>query len=906
MQTQTRPTTLLGGNRAALLCLALTPVYYVVPWASLPGLRAVLGVVFVFLYAAVLPGFLIAPRVGLRGTDFLEKSALASLAGLAGFMAVSFVWALAGLSLGLLRLALPVVIVLLAGWVLARERFSPAFFRAAAPSHPAIEAGTGGPPRVTTRDKGILAVFTVVLVVTFAVVLQAGLPLMFTSDTLDHIGYVSEIAETQQLFPTTEFYLDPGSNGADLRKGLLHVFYGFTTAYLGESALDVLTMMNALLAVLLLLSVYTSARFLFGSRGIAMLSALVFLLALDEGLRGTAMRQSFYTHRFGIAFFLTAVAYGLRYVEKAGRGSPVAEQTAAETATGGAQSAAPFVAAPQPGRPRPLASGFLLPAAVLSFAAIAVHIFFGVLLAFAALTMLVWKFCFSPADTRTHLSRVLPVAFAFAAGVIPFGLYRYLTAFPEANDLHKEIQGVVFVTRHFYIANPYEVFRWFGPVGLLTFFAVFALWKNRARYAGLGFVAASYLTLIAIVFNPVLLPPVRSAMTYLIARLNVLVPFYFATALFLAAFFARENRKARRSPSGQLIGALLLVALAYSLVPIAGANGLSRAAVENERKNSYLRWEDGLDAVNKDLPAGSVIASDPLTSYSITAFTRDYTVCTFDQHAPPNDVLLEERMKAARDILSPYVPIGRTTALLADHQATHVIVNDRFPENVQLEYWSMSHDMFPSIRAKFDSHPGLFDRVLDDKGFVVYRWNGTAAKNDSTSSTPFVVDRLPTVFESVGKQAGDAILEGFHLGDDRLRGGDVVDLSFAWSGRGEYPFRNYVVAVRFDNVDPGLFLGGKPFPKIARKLKEKLTGKSYRFSGYHKIRNGFLSPDSWPGGKLVLDDTTIRVPPSAAPGDYRVTVKLLVMQHQPTYHFSDFFSDKDVYSGLAIAHVTIE
>jgi len=963
MQNGTRPTRHLDGDRwAALLSVALTPFYYFLPWDGIPAARAVFGIPFVFLYAVFLPGFLLAPRIGLRGSDVLEKITTASLAGLAGFMAVAFIWALTGLPLGLMRLALPVLIVLLAGWALARRRApierkatvnenppanagmapsdDPPANAGTAPSDdppanagmapsddPPANAGTAlsdDPPRPLERgEKILLVVFSIVLVLVFALVLRIGVPIAFTSDTLDHVAYVAEIAETQELFPTTSFYIDPGSNGADLRKWLLHVFYGFSAAYLHVEALAVLTAMNALLAVLLLLSVYTSGRMLFGSRAVAVLSSVLFLIALDEGLRGTAMRQSFFSHRFGIAFFLAALAYGLRYMEKPERvaSSPAAQPPAAQPPAAQPPAAQPPTArspaarspaTPSPTEPSaaPPSHGLLFPAALLpvalfSFAAIAVHIFFGVILVFAGLTILVWRFCFPKSDTGNHFSRVFPVGLAVAAGVLPFGLYRYLTAFPEANDLHKEIQGVVFLTKNLYIADPYEVFRWFGPVGLLSLVAVPALWKHRKKHAGLGYVFASYFSLLAIVFNPVLLPPIRGAMTYLIARLNVLVPFYFAAAYYLVAFFTQENRELRRKPAAQMLAVLLAGAVVYHIVPVFWTNGFSRSTVATDRNNSYLRWQDALEAVDKVLPEGSVIASDPLTSYSITAFTRHHTVCTFDQHAPPNDVLLEERMQAARDILSPYIPMDRTTALLADHQATHVIVNDRFPGNVRLEYWSMNHEMYPAIRAKFDTYPDTFERVYEREGFVVYRWNGQTTGPDSSFSTPFLVDRLPAALDPLGSQAGEAILEGFYLGDDHLTAGEAVDLQLAWSGREKYPFRNYVVAIRFDHTDPGLPLGGKPFPKIARKIKEKITGRSYRFSEYHKIRSGFLSPDSWPGGKLVLDETSVRVPPNAAPGEYRVTVKLLTLQHQPTYRLKDFFSDGDVYSGVAIARVTI-
>ncbi len=267
---------------------------------------------------------------------------------------------------------------------------------------------------------------------------------------------------------------------------------------------------------------------------------------------------------------------------------------------------------------------------------------------------------------------------------------------------------------------------------------------------------------------------------------------------------------------------------------MAGQNGLTRASVENGRENSYLRWEDALAAIDEELPPGSVIASDPLTSYSVTAFTRHYTMCTFDQHAPPNDALLEKRMKAARDVLSPFVPIERTTALLADHHATHVIVNDRFPENVRIEYWSMNHEMYPAIRGKFDAHRDAFEPVYDNDGFVVYKWNGMPAARDSVFDTPFVADRLPGAYTTFEKPAGEATLEGFRLragGERRTRSrgagagqdvslagaGETVALELAWSGGGNYPFRNYVVAVRFDHTNPELPLGENLFPRSRAK-----------------------------------------------------------------------------------------
>jgi len=857
------------------LILLLTPLYYVIPWGAAPDARSVMGIPFLLVYAIILPGFLLSTRIVPRPSDVLERITTTALLGLAGFMALAFIWALAGLPLGLLQIALPVVLVLAAAWSVVRPRarsrgtgIDPHRDAMSATVTPLREMQDKDAASLSSGEKILLAAFAVFLVGIFALVFRSGTPLMFTADTLDHVGYVAEIADTQSLFPTTAYYVDPGPNGADLRKGLLHVFYGFSSSYLHLDSLSVLTMMNAFLAILLLLSVYASARILFRNRAVAVLSSLLFLVALDQGLRDTGIRQSFYTQRFGIAFFLSVLAYGLVYFET--------------------------------GRRRDL-----VPAAIFAFAASAVHVFFGVLIGLAGLTILVWK-CFFPQNrARGHLSRVIPLGIAVALGILPYGLYRYITANPGANELHKQIQGVVFITKHLYIADPIPVYRWFGLVGVLSFLAIVPLWKHRERHAGLGYVFASYLTLLVVLFNPILLPPVRGAMTYLIARLNVLCPFYFVAAYYLVAFCAHRHREFRSGVFRRVLAVLLAFAVLHSLIPVVRENAFSKSRVAREHAYSALLWKDALTAIDPMLPRGSVVASDPLTSYSVTAFTAYHTVCTFDQHAPPNDMLLEKRLQAARDILSPYVSIDRTTALLAEHRATHVIVNDRFPENVRIEYWSMNHEMFPAMRGKFDSHPEAFEEVYTEEGFIVFRWNGRQVEPDSSFSSPFILGAVPDGMTRVGRDAGEAVLEGFTLSEKNLSPGQPLDVGLVWSGRGEYRFRNYVVAVRFDHTNPGLPLGGKPFPKLARKIKEKLTGRSYRFSEFHKIRSGFLSPDTWRRGELALDETRLHIPPTAAAGEYTVSVKLLTLQHQPTYRLKDIFSDDDIYAGLPVGRITI-
>ncbi len=844
---------LTGQRPVAGLIVLLTPLYYIIPWQDLSTVSAVLGIPFLLLYTIVLPGIIIRDRIIPDKTDFLANITAAAAFGLALFLGLAFAAVLGKLSLGTLTSALPAVMILVAAW---------GFLDHPSPSREE--------PKVMSRgDRLLIGMFAVLLVAVFVLVLRSGPPIGFTSDALDHIAYVTEIRDTGELFPRTAFYADPGANGEDLRKGLLHVFYGYSAGYLGLAPLAFLTAINAVFAVLLLLCVYSTGILFFGDRKIAVLSAALFLIALDEGFGGTMIRQSFYSHRFGTLFFLYVLAFGLSFLT-----------------TGNKRD--------------------LIPAAIFGFAAAATHVFFGILVGLAGVTILIWKVCFPQNNGRTHFQRVLLLGAIVVLGMLPYGLFRYLTAFPRANELHGEVQGVVFITQHLYIADPLQVYKWFGPVGIVSLIAIIPLWISRKRHAFLGYAFAASLTVILVLFNPVLLPPVRNAMTYLIARLNNLCPFYFVAAYFLLSFSSLKSDKRLLRPFTWGLAFVAIIAVILGLKPVFGKNTFTPSVIQSERANSYLLWKDDLAALTPMDGDKWVIASDPLTAYSVTAFTPNHVVCTFDQHAPPNDVHLEERMRSARDIMSPYTSVAHAAKLLETNRGTHVVINNRFPRGLRLEYWAMTADMFPSIRAKFDSRPDIFEPISDDEAFVVYRWTGIQGGEAESFDRPFVLDSLPHDFESIGLAAGKATLEGIRLNGATLEEGDPLGIELVWSGSSEYHFRNYMVAVRFDHASPQLPFAGKPFPKIMRKFKEKFTGRRYRFSEYHKIRNGFLSPDTWNAGDFVLDETSLRIPSNAAPGEYDVYVKLLEMKHQPTHWLRDYFFDDDSYQGIHAARITIK
>jgi hypothetical protein len=490
------------------------------------------------------------------------------------------------------------------------------------------------------------------------------------------------------------------------------------------------------------------------------------------------------------------------------------------------------------------------------------------------------------------------------ASLIPYAVYRYVTASPQANDLHTGVQGVLFITNRLFIADPIRLVRWFGPAGLLTFLAVFPLWRQRGEHAGLGYLAASLLTVPLVLLNPLLFPLLHEIMTYLASRLMVLSPFFVLTAFFLVRVFDRRPRAAPVGVSRYVLAGLLLVAVAVQLKPLFGTNAFSHARIESERGRSYLRWQDGLDFLN-GMPGRAVIAADPLTSYSVPAFTPHYVACALDQHAPPNDLRLEERIRAVRDVTSPFVPMRRTLELTDAHGITHVILNERASQRMLVHYWSMDPAALAAARDKFERHPKLFDVIYDTNGFVVFRRTDEVAAEEEVPDNPYRLSSVPDGFRQVQRQAGEATLEAFRVDRSEIAPGESIGVRFVWSTDRRHQLDNYMVAVRFDHLNTGLPLGGRPFPKIARKLKERITGRHYRFRVEHKLVGGLLGPDTWSPGELMLDETVAVIPTDVVPGEYSISVKLLAVANHPNYRLRDLFFDDDVYQGIPVGRISI-
>jgi hypothetical protein len=841
-----------------LMLLLLTAVYYAVPWGANSIVATALGLPFLVLYTVFVPGVAIdrflenGRPFSSRGRDILQAIAAWVFYGLSVLLLCAFVWTLSGVSIDVFAGAVPVVVAALALSCPTRRRVSP----------PA--AGSAQ----TSGDGKLVAFYAVVVAAMFVLVLWAGPSANYDKDTLDHIGYTNEVARTGEPFPLTAVYHDPGPDGADLRKGLLHAVYGYYKSYLAIDTLAMFRVLGAAFLAFVMLAVYSAALSFFGSRAVATLAGVLFVLAFDGGIRSEFIRLYFYPNRFAVGYLLLFLSAALGFL----------------------------------GRPR---AHTLVLCAVFAFAASAVHIQYTVLIGFAVLTILVWKPCFDTGTLRTHVGRTVALGLAAFMGMLPYGAFRYLTAY-QASDLHRQIQGAVFVTDRLFIFDPVHLWHGSGFVGLASILAIVPLWRRRRVNPALGYLIASTLTVLLIQLNPVVMPVFYRYISYLVQRLGAASPFYILAAYFLVTGL-------RGTCPGEVWGRLRRTALTVAVIAaIAGvgsaftSNALSPATIDAERQSSAERWAEGLALLN-EIPGRVVIASDPVTSYFISAYTPHYVACTYDQHAPPNDLMSRRRTIAARDILSPFTSASDKNNQASAHGVTHVVVNEGLDLRQQTtDYWTVSGRTSPLVLGRISDLTDLYEEVGFAGGFRLYKKTNRTPGQVRSIQNPMLRRRIPGEAVRVDETAGLARCAAAQITTaDPVAAGEQIEVTLYWSREEDRSLDKYMVAIRFDRADLELPFEGKPFTKLARKLKERMEGERYRFRDDHKIVDGFFNPDVWPPFVNIVDRTTITIPRNVAEGRYTVRAKLITSTTSPNYRLRDYLFDDDVYHGVEIGQINV-
>lgn len=731
------------------------------------------------------------------------------------------------------------------------------------------------PPRLAVtgggREERALLVLLAVLA---SLALARGASVTLATDALDHIAYLKEIVHSGDPFPLTSYY-DPSTDTAyDIRKGF---FQPVQAAVLVAAGCGAVEGWHAFPAVVLLLSglvFFALARETLGGALSGMMATVVYLLGFDSGIAGIW---------FGRActpfLFAAPLVWGILLVTyRAGRGDKI-----------------PIAL--------PLLFGFALMGAHIFAAVVA-----GLLSAlYAFLHVLRWR-----GRALRSLCSTLGLT---AAGMLPLGAWRFATSYPPVDPVHTHLQGVVSVTDSLFFSTPVLAIARLGLFSLLAIPAVVFLCRRLWKEEGVFFAVAITIGPLFLIFNPLIVPVLAKIAGYLVARLA----WYGGYALVWGALLGRwfQNRAANGRNTALAKGAGIA-----ALIVFAGTLSLGERQ-EDWRKLQWMRtappvewnivtWSDLLLQLD-GLPARSRIASDPLTSYMIPAFTSHKVTTLLAQHSSPADPVAPARLQDAVRIFSPFTSASETWDAVKRREADYLVLNFRFHRPVVLFYGGIDPALYGATLAKFRDDPARYEEVgTMDRCHVFRVIKGAASPRlIHDAEQPLPTPQVAAVPEHATTIAPNASPAGIRLlaatiGASAVAPGDTVPLTLYWTRGGEeigpIPERLYL---RIDSREPGAIDRDSPIGKLTRKWRQTREGRLFRARTSRNLVRGSLPAFLWQPEAILADSIALTVPSRMAPGRYTVEALLRPHAHIQVYSGSDFLREEDSFSGITIGELEI-
>jgi hypothetical protein len=670
-------------------------------------------------------------------------------------------------------------------------------------------------------------------------------------------------------FPVDAFFRDAGRAGADPRKGLWHPGVATIATLAHADPLDAWWTLAALLAPLFALNAAAFA-FLIGGP----LAAAIAAWALVFTYGGTLASQ---------------------YLREAVFATKLADQLALATITA--------VVADLDGR----RTVTRLAAVGLALGAVAAHVFaaieFGVVFGSLGVGLLVTERGFG-----SRARRLAVTASALGLACLPYLLWRAHGAYAPNNVIHTEPQGLLQLAPGVTVISVGVLWDWFGKLWVVFPLSLVA-WARNASRTPVLLLLTTTLAVTLLMFCPPVVALLQPRIGYLLMRFVWLLWLPAALAFAIPALLAAVRTGGVPGRAAAVVALLGLAALFAPVISDAAHVLASPAAARaRDMDESVLRWRGALSWMDSHLPEGTVVLSDPATSYSVPMMTRHWVSTLVDQHSSPNDSLALTRILDARDALDPGAGWERTRDVLRRWGVTAIALNNRFSERPRLDYWAPTPDWFARSRARFDAEPGAFVRVYDTRDFVVYQVVPAALDSLHGVAFPRAGVRPWRPGSDPAPRAvapGEPELLAMRLGAASVRPGEVVPVAIDWRAPRALPVGHYTVAVRFDRDLPAGFTPPAWCAKPARKVLEKLRHERYRFRDDHLPAGGDFGVDLWRPSMVVTDSFRVAVPADMAPGDYRIQVLMLREPHYPNFRLADYFLDHDYYTGLPVGTLRV-
>ena len=690
-----------------------------------------------------------------------------------------------------------------------------------------------------------------------------GTPLYLASDSPDHVGTLRRMLEHGRLFPSDAFFQGAGAAGVDPRKFLWHGVLAVIARLSGVDPLEVWRSLPTLLSPLLVLNFAVLGALLSGGAGAA-IAAWAALLTYGGSLSAMPMRETVFATRLADQLALATAAAALADLARADRGARAA-------------------------------------AVLLAVAAVATHVFaaFQFALVFGALALALW---IRDRGAGPAFRRLLGTAVAIGLAVLPFVVAQVLRTPPPRNPIHLEPQGLLTLWDRVSVVSPGVLWEWMGLAWVLFPLLAVRLWREGRGNPAALYLLSSACAAAAVMFLPPAVAGLEPRIGYLLMRVVWIVPLAGLVAWALPRLLhdvAGGTMRARAIAALELAVAVLV--LAPATLDAARVARHAGAIARAEWRETPLPWRVDLEWMDARLPAGSVVLSDPVTSYSVPMLTREHVVTMLDQHSSPSDPNALARLLDARDALDPYGDWSRTREVIERYDVDAIVLNRRFAEDPAADYWTPRAEWFAAERTRLDQARGALERVYDRGDFVIYRVHRDSLAEPRLAGVarPFVAPAGASA--GVTRRIAPDIpgLVAFALSPRVAARGDTVRGVIVWRALAKLPPASYRVAVRFDTTPPGGFMPPAFCAKPARKLLEDLRHERYRFRVDHLPVGGSYGVDLWDPAETVRDSFSLVVPRDVAAGDFRVRVRMIRQPHYANFRLSDYFFDDDYYAGLA-------
>jgi hypothetical protein len=695
-------------------------------------------------------------------------------------------------------------------------------------------------------------------------------------DAYDHIGYVRTIVIEDDMAPggvLAPAVFDDTRLKTDPRKGTLHPLLAAMSELAALDPHQVWVWMPVVLAPIAVLAFLGFATALLPGAGFVLFTAILFLM-FQGGLGREFLGTITYGQHLSLVFFWLTFVIVLSYVRD-----------------GGWRRLATVLA--------------------LLFGGALMHI--GVLVHFVLMYVSLIVF-FRVFDAR--LRPVITLGAASALCSIIVLAWKVSESYQPGNYLHLHPQGLLYfidIGDPFYVVSPVELLKKNG----LLFFAGMCLVpallfiKTYRRHALMSLALA--VPPIVIALNPLLAPLVYNRVGYLLHRLVLNVPAVVVTALVLGSLVAWARRGRPLAPSGLVRKAILFVVLFVWAQVFLLSFGAWRTNMRS------IRWGPGdrldpaserlVEFINDKTIAGSVVLSDPVTSYMLSAFSHAKVVAVLHQHGTPNDPLALDRLESIRAALSPSTTQVEALRAIKRYGVQYVVLNGsiRRPVHDFLADWDSTH--LPDLKQKFGTLIDGFASVYDEDGIVVYRVLGTMPKEYTWYPVGTVFAEPDVEWTSCERPAAGS--EALQVAKVALHPAEVLPgemVTFALAYQKSRDIDNRLpLRLHIRLEDPDYFERARSYPgdKYVRRYLERRNAAFFRFRLVHNPFGGFYPPELWPHGREVYESFRVLLPTDLAPTDYELQFKLTHETLIANYSIRDFFFNDDSLVGMPCSELRV-